>query len=103
VAVAGRVDDDAGHLAARLLDPVDQLALMVGLAKLQPEAQLAGAPSAGFLDIRQAGAAVDLRLAGAEQVQIGSVEDENRRGFAKKARLLRRLYHGGRVATQAAP
>ena len=57
---------------------------MVRLAEIEREAELAGAPSAGFLDIGQAVAAIDRRLAHAEHVQIRPVEDENQPGFSPR-------------------
>ena len=62
----------------RLVDPVDQLALVVGLAEVDRKAQPFAGVAAGVLDVVEAAAAVDRRLALAEQVEIGTVEDEDR-------------------------
>ena len=68
----------AGRLVAGLLDPVDQLALVVGLAEvdLEPE-RLAGLPAV-LLDVVERLAAIDPGLALAEHIEVGTVEDEDR-------------------------
>ncbi len=69
----------AALLRMRLLDPVDQLALVIALPEFDREAVfLAGVPAQLF-HVLECGAAVDLRLAGAEQVQVRTVQDVNRR------------------------
>ena len=77
VRVGGRVDDDAVDLAVGLLDLVDDTALVVGLEDLDLVEALGGA---GFLaDLDQAVivvVAVDARLANAEHVEVGAVDDE---------------------------
>lgn len=77
--IGAGIDDDAGRAAARLLDPVDELALVIRLAEVDGEAQQSGPLVAGFLDIAQGFAAIESRLAHAEQVEVGAVEDKDRR------------------------
>ena len=77
VRVGRRVDDDAVDLAVGLLDPIDDAALVVGLEDLDLIKALRGT---GLLaDLDQAVvvvAAVDARLANAEHVEVGAVDDE---------------------------
>lgn len=81
VRVSRRVDDDAVNLAVCLLDLVDDAALVVGLEDLDLVEALCGA---GILaDLDQAVvvvAAVDARLANAEHIEVGSVDDESFHG-----------------------
>lgn len=75
--VGRRVDDDAVDLAVGLLDLVDDAALVVGLEDLDIVKALRGACLLADLD--QAVivvAAVDARLANAEHVEVGTVDDE---------------------------
>src|SRR3954469_17318913 len=60
------------------MNPVDQLAFVVGLAKIHGEVERGGAFEACLLDICQRLMAVDFRLAQAEQVEVRSIEDQNR-------------------------
>ena len=79
VGVAGRIDDDGGVAGARLLDPGDQFALVVGLAEIDLDAERI-APRAGLrLDVGQGLGTVDLRLARAQHVQVRSVQDQDLR------------------------
>ncbi len=68
----------AGHTLGRgAMDPVDQLAFVVGLEVLEHHAERRRQfVEAGF-DVGQGGAAVALGLAGAQEVQVGAVEDED--------------------------
>ena len=77
VRVGRRVDDDAVDLAVSLLDLVDDAALVVGLEDLDLVKALRGACL--LADLYQAVvvvAAVDARLANAEHVEVGAVDDE---------------------------
>ena len=80
----GRVDqDEGGAVAARGLHAVDQLVLGVGLQALELVAGGLRALREVGVDLGQGRAAVDLRLAGAEQVEVGAVQDQqlcHRRG-----------------------
>src|SRR5947207_3356131 len=74
--VTGRIEHDArGFLLRRLLNPVDDLALMVRLAKLERQPEAFGSVAAQLLDIAKVRAPIRLRLAGAEQVEVRAVED----------------------------
>ncbi len=66
--------DDPARSLARLVDPVDQLVFAVGLAEDEIEPKLSGQRPAIALHIGQRLAAIDLRLALAQQVQVRPVE-----------------------------
>src|SRR5438093_9296523 len=85
MAISCRVDDDARHSATRLLDAVDQLAFMVGLLEVNAEPKLLSVLSAGVFDIAQGVGPINGRLARAQQIEIGSVEDEDRRGLTQES------------------
>lgn len=77
VRVGRRVDDDAVDLAVSLLDLVDDAALVVGLEDLDLVKTLCGACLLADLDQAVVVvAAVDARLANAEHVEVGAVDDE---------------------------
>jgi hypothetical protein len=73
-------DDGVDGFTARSMDAVDQRALGVALEARQRRAALGGERVQRDLDLGQRGAAVGLRLAGAEQVEIRSVDDEDLHG-----------------------
>src|SRR5258708_26115604 len=72
------IEDDAVCGLPRLVNPVDQLAFVVRLAEIHDEVERSGTFEACLLDVRQRLMAVDFRLAQAEQVEVRSVEDQNR-------------------------
>src|SRR5262245_42700033 len=74
--VGGGVDNDSVCGAARLLDEIDERALVVGLMEGDRHAQPAGEVTASCLDRLKRGRAIDVRLAHAEQVEVGAVENE---------------------------
>ena len=77
VRVSRRVDDDAVDLAVGLLDLADDAALVVGLEDLDLVEALCGAGLLANLDQAVVVvAAVDARLANAEHVEVGAVDDE---------------------------
>lgn len=77
VRVGSRVDDDAVDLAVGLLDLVDDAALVVRLEDLDLVKALRGACLLADLDQAVVVvAAVDARLANAEHVEVGAVDDE---------------------------
>ena len=77
VRVGRRVDDDTVDLAVGLLDLVDDAALVVGLEHLDLVKALCGAGLPADLDQAVVVvAAVDARLANAEHVEVGAVDDE---------------------------
>ena len=77
VKAAGLMTMPAAFLA-RLVDPADELVLGVALVEAAASSPSASAVSAAErLDVGEGLAAVDLRLARAEQVQVGSVQHED--------------------------
>ena len=72
--VAGGIDDDRVGRAARLLDEIDQGALVIGLMEGERHTQPAGEVPARRFDHVERGRAVDVRLAHAEQVEVRAIE-----------------------------
>src|SRR5437867_2301492 len=72
------IEDNAVRGLARLVDPVDELPLVIVLPEIHREIEGGAGFQAGFLDIRQRLVAIDLRLAQAEQIEVRPVEDQNR-------------------------
>ena len=62
------------------MDPVDQLAFVVGLQEADGQAQILGQRAKGFGDVIQRLAPIDFGLAAAQQVQVRTVEDIDRFG-----------------------
>jgi hypothetical protein len=89
VGECGGIDDDAGSALAAAVDPVDDLVFAVALMELDRELELGAHAPAFGLHVRQGLAAVDLRLALAEQVEIGPVQDDD-----DSAHALDPLCHG---------
>ena len=75
--IAAGVDDHRGGLGHRLVEPVDQHALVIGLADVELELVGGGALDQHGVDLGQALGAVNPRLAGSEQVEVGPVQDKN--------------------------
>src|SRR6267142_5360882 len=76
--IAPGVEDDArGLLGLRLVDPVDQLTLVVGLTEIHVELVASGGIARERLDVLQRGSAIGLRLARAEQVEVRAVEHKD--------------------------
>src|SRR5690606_6021422 len=73
---AGRIDDDAGADIDRLMDPVDELMLCIGL--MEPQRPVAGRFSAHCLDLVERRGPVDFRLTLAQAIEVWPVEDKNR-------------------------
>ena len=71
------INDDTLCRLCRLLDPIDEDALLIGLAKIYRQAQFLAGGDAIALNIGQALCAIDARLASAEHIEIGAVEDED--------------------------
>jgi hypothetical protein len=74
----GGIDRDADLGAARFVKPVDQRAFRVGLPKVDLQAVFFALIDAELLEVFERVAAVDFRLANAEQIQVRSVQDQNR-------------------------
>ena len=72
--ICRRVEYDPRHGLACLVNPVDQLALMIGLPEDHLEPQPVADDLAPFLDLRERRVTVDVRLAFAQQVQVGAVQ-----------------------------
>src|SRR5690606_39067367 len=73
---ARRIDEDARALVNRLMHPVDELVLGIGL--VEADGRLTRRLAAPGLDLGQRDRAVDFRLPRAEAVEVRSVKDENR-------------------------
>jgi hypothetical protein len=87
VGVAARVDHDRVAARARALDRVDQPALVVRLRALDGDAARVAAPHQLGVDLGERGRPVDQRIARAEQVEVGAVQDQQ-------------LCHGERAAIE---
>ena len=70
------IDDDARRAGSLLLQEVDDLAFMVALEEADLKTQLARLVAHGPIQIVEGSRAVDVRLALAEQVQVGAVDDD---------------------------
>src|SRR6185312_17479546 len=68
------VENDPIRSLARLLDPVDELALVIGLAEIDGEVERRGPRDAALLDIGQRIVAVSRRFPHAEQVEVRAVK-----------------------------
>ncbi|MNF54398.1 hypothetical protein D3C84_358260 [compost metagenome] len=74
---SSRIDDDEVHsLAAGSMDSIDQFVLGIALQDHQVMAGLTGAPLQVLVDFGQGGCAVLVGLAGAQQVEVGAMQDE---------------------------
>src|SRR5262249_28688507 len=84
VPIPGRIDDHAGcRLCPRLLNPIDDLALVVRLTKFDAQSVLCSGGPAQLFGVGERGVAVNLRLAQAKQIEIRSVEDVDRLRHAR--------------------
>ena len=79
VGEGGGIDDDAGGALAGAVNPVDDLVFAIALMKLDRKPKFAADAAAVRFDVGQRLAAVDLRLALAEQIEIGAVQDNDDR------------------------
>ena len=78
VGEGGRIDDDERRsVRFRRLDAFDQRVLGIRLEAFQCMPGLPGAVGEAGIDRGQGGMAVDLRLAIAEQVEVGAVQDQD--------------------------
>ena len=75
VGEGGRIDDDSGRALAAAMNPFDDLVLAIALMELDLEPELGPDAPAIRLDIGQRLAAVNLRLAFSQEVEIGTVQD----------------------------
>ena len=74
--VGAGVENQAGGFLAGFLYPVDQIALVVRLAEFDPDAKFRGEGAAVRFDPGQVRPAIDARLALAELVLVGAVEND---------------------------
>ncbi|MNF71030.1 hypothetical protein D3C84_529680 [compost metagenome] len=77
VGEGGRVDDDKIHLAHGLMDAADQLMFGIGLQVFQGDTEFVGVLAQIGDDLIERLAAVDSRLPLAQQIQVGTVEQED--------------------------
>src|SRR5712675_141259 len=91
----GIQNDPLGRFA-RLLDPVDELAFMIGLPKFDLEVERSSPCEAALLNIRQRVMSVNRWIAHPEQIEIGAVQDVDARQWSPP-RTIPRLYHGADV------
>src|SRR5271165_1470775 len=82
VGEGGRIDDDAGGALAAAMNPFNDLVFAIALMELDLEPELAADALAIGLDLGERLAAVNVRLALAEQVEIGTVQDADDRAHA---------------------
>src|SRR5271154_246606 len=78
----GGIDDDAGGALASAGNPGDDLVFASGLMKFDRKPQFFADAAAVRFDLGQRLAAVDLRLALAEQIEIRAVQDNDDRAHA---------------------
>lgn len=71
------VDDDAVDVAAGGLDAVHDCAFVVGLEGIEGAAVFDGDGAAVVFDVGQGGVPVDVRFAGAEEVEVWTVDEED--------------------------
>src|ERR1700745_234251 len=84
----GRIDYDADGAPARLVNPVDQLKLGIGLAEFDVQSQLSRRAPALGLYVGQRLVSVDFGFALAEQVQVGAVQNIDDRVHVVGVRIL---------------
>jgi len=75
--VGGGVDDDGGELALGFLNPAYEFSFEIRLSKIHFRLQLNGALANLGFDLGKREPAIDFRFAGAEQVEVRSVEKQN--------------------------
>src|ERR1700722_865273 len=75
----GRVDDDPGRALAGAVNPVDDLVFAIALMEFDREPKLLADAAAVRCDVGQRLAAIDFRLALAEEIEIRAVQDNDDR------------------------
>ena len=73
---SGVDDDERGPVGTGGLDAVDQRAFVVALEMVEGSPMPAGQVGQPGIDVGQRGVAVDLGLTGAQQVQVGAMNDQ---------------------------
>ena len=79
VGEGGGIDDDPGRALAGGVDEVDELIFPIALMELDRKPELLADAATVRLDVGQRLAAVDLRLAFSQEVEIGAVQDNDDR------------------------
>ena len=77
VAVGAGVQDEPGETAGDFLNPGDEFAFAVALSTLDLNSESGRLVAAHRLDIGERRPAIDVRLPPPEQVQVGTVEDQD--------------------------
>lgn len=72
-----RVDNNAVDFVSCCVDAVDDCAFVVGLEGFEGGAHGGGVGGAGGFDVGESGVAVDVWFAGAEEIEVGAVEEED--------------------------
>src|SRR5215470_15589643 len=88
------------------MHPADELGLVVGLPHLDVQVQLPAGLAAFMRQLLEAGAAVHLRLPGAQAAQVGAVQHEHlphRDATSPYARAIRSSAGSSRIAGRAGP
>src|SRR5260370_20193129 len=75
VGIGGGVQDDNIELAPGFLNPIDQLALDIGLPEFNFRFELLGPFTDPGFDVRQRCPSIDLWLPLAEEIEVGAVEE----------------------------
>ena len=79
-----RIDDKPDcFFRPRFIDPIDDLAFVIGLAEDQRKTVSLGRSAAELFDVDKRRPPLYMRLAGAEQIEVWSVKDVNSFGHAR--------------------
>jgi len=95
------VDDDAVHPARQALDRIDQFAFVIGLQPLELDTQNLGVGPQHRLDLGECRAAVDLRLALSQEIEVGTIE--NRETHDQRLRFCSQSWNWSRSSSPPAP
>jgi hypothetical protein len=90
-AVAAGVDHDPGAVKSRVVDGVDQCALMIALHRPYCHVELGGGRGDRLLDLLQGRRPVDLGLPGAEEIQVRPVDQQQSGSLGHRGELTRPL------------
>ncbi len=77
VRISGGIENYDVNLPPAFLDPSNQLALHVRLSKSNLQVELLGTGANGFLDFGQCNSTVSLGLPLTEQVQVGTIKEQD--------------------------
>src|SRR5450432_1318686 len=73
--ISGGIDDDSDRMLASLMNPIDQLSFVIGLAKNEVQSESRTSGGTTLLDLGEGGAAVKVRFARSQQIEVGTVEN----------------------------